>query len=119
VTIEYRWAEGRYNRLQPLAADLVSRRVNVIATGSNIIALTGVATFGGSLAAQTSHETGAGTSRQPIESGVLTHGIIPDQSHAEAPRISSPGIDEAHLRASQRQGELQWSIMSNWTFLLS
>jgi putative tryptophan/tyrosine transport system substrate-binding protein len=38
VMIEYRWAEGRYDRLQALAADLVSHRVNVIATGSNLAA---------------------------------------------------------------------------------
>jgi hypothetical protein len=49
--------------------------------------------------------------------GVFTHGVIPGQSHTEALRISSPGIDEAHLLGPAMTGELQWSIMSDWTFL--
>jgi putative ABC transport system substrate-binding protein len=38
VTIEYRWAEDQYDRLAALAAELVGRRVSVIATGSATLA---------------------------------------------------------------------------------
>jgi ABC-type uncharacterized transport system substrate-binding protein len=36
VAIEYRLAEGRYERLPPLAADLVERKVTLIVTFSNV-----------------------------------------------------------------------------------
>src|SRR6516162_3027087 len=38
VTIEYRWAEGHYDRPPALAADLVSRKVDVIVTYGGTLA---------------------------------------------------------------------------------
>src|SRR5205814_3925328 len=39
VAIEYRWAEGHYDRLPTLAADLVGRKVDAIVTVGGVSAL--------------------------------------------------------------------------------
>jgi putative ABC transport system substrate-binding protein len=38
VAVEYRWAEGRYDRLPALASDLVARKVNVVIAGGGTVA---------------------------------------------------------------------------------
>ena len=38
VAVEYRWAEGRYDRFPELAAELVRRQVSVIVTSGSIVA---------------------------------------------------------------------------------
>ena len=63
--VDYRWADGRYDRLQPMAADLVGRRVAVLmSTG-------GHPTVVAAKAATTTIPIVFTTGFDPVKSGII------------------------------------------------
>ena len=81
VVIEYRWAEGHYERLPALIADLVQRKVNVIAATSTPAAFA-------AKAANTTIPVVFTTSGDPVKFGFVSNLSKPDRNLTGATQIN-------------------------------
>jgi ABC-type uncharacterized transport system substrate-binding protein len=90
VIIEYRWADDQFDRLPALAAELVRRRVSVIATPAGSVATVAAQ------AATTTIPIVFGTENDPIKAGLVTSFNRPS-GNATGVYFLSGGLGEKRL----------------------
>jgi putative ABC transport system substrate-binding protein len=82
IAIEYRWAEGQYDRLPQLAADLVARRVRVIVVPDSVV------TARAAKAATSTIPVVFAIGADPVKSGLVTSFSRPGGNLTGAARLN-------------------------------